>query len=83
MNPLSHLNSDPLQIQTTELKHGLKTGNSNWKPQDQRNKSFTINQPESQREILCKVCVRRIMLSGTVMCLRLEVFNKNGPHQRG
>ena len=45
------------QIQVTELKHGLRPGNCNWKPQEQKkNKSFAINRDESKRKIICKVC---------------------------
>ena len=39
------------QIQATELKHGFKSGNSNWKSHDRRSKSFGTNQVAKERVV--------------------------------
>ena len=44
------------QIHATEIKHGLKSGNSSGKFHDRRSKSFGINQGDDKRKGTCKVC---------------------------
>jgi len=43
------------QIQATELKHGLKSGNSNWKSHETRSKPFGTNQVANKRKGSCTV----------------------------
>ena len=43
-------------IHPTEIKHGLKSGNSSGKCHDRRSKSFGINQADVKRKGTCKVC---------------------------
>lgn len=69
------------QIHSTEIKHGLKSGNSSGKFHYRRSKSFGINQVDDKRKGKAKVCGECI-LSGIVMFLRVEVFRKNGPLQK-
>ena len=44
------------QIQATEIKHGLKSGNNNGKLPDRRSKSYGINQTDDKKKGTCKVC---------------------------
>ena len=46
------------QFQAIKLKHGYKSGNSNWKSHERRSKSFGSNQAAAKllRKGLCKVC---------------------------
>ena len=47
------------QIQATEIKPGLKSGNRNGKLHDRRNKSFGINQTDDKKKGTCKACGAR------------------------
>ena len=44
------------QIQATEIKLGLKSGNTNGKLHDRRSKSYGINQTDNKKKGTCKVC---------------------------
>ena len=44
------------QVHATEIKNGLKSGNSSGKCHDRRSKSFGINQADEKRKGTCKVC---------------------------
>lgn len=64
------------QIQVTELKHGLRPGNCNWKPQEQKKINRLRSIGMKAKEKLFVRCVGRIMLTGTVMRSRVEVLKK-------
>ena len=44
------------QIQATEIKHGLKSGNSSGKFHNRRSKSFGSNRTDDKKRGTCKVC---------------------------
>ena len=46
------------QIQATEIKHGLKSGNTNGKLHDRKSRSYRINQTDNKKKGIhvCKVC---------------------------
>ena len=44
------------QIQATEIKHGLKSGNNNGKLPDRRSKSYGIKQTDDKKKGTCKAC---------------------------
>ena len=44
------------QIQATEIKHGLKSGNNNGKLHNRRSKSYGINHTDDKKNRTCKVC---------------------------
>ena len=44
------------QIQATEIKHGLQSGNNNGKLPHRRSKSYGVNQTDDNNKGTCKVC---------------------------